>query len=109
MSRAKVFLHEGPARHEKRETCYSCPALGGSILVFDGSSVYKNNTTANRGWDPLAPTSGAPFQYRYQPDRWEAPAVGPNGYDWVYGYYRYTRGGLRGIDFGGKEINTGQP
>jgi hypothetical protein len=26
----------------------------------------------------------------------------------VKGFYRYTRGGLAGVDFGAKEIDTGQ-
>ncbi|HMN42920.1 MAG TPA: hypothetical protein PKE29_18920, partial [Phycisphaerales bacterium] len=105
----KVFLHEGHARHEKRDTYYAYPGAKVNVLTFDGSASYKSNTAVNRGWDPLNPANGAPFQYRYVPDRWEAPAVGPAGYDLVYGFYRYTRGGLRGIDFGGKELNTGQP
>jgi prepilin-type N-terminal cleavage/methylation domain-containing protein/prepilin-type processing-associated H-X9-DG protein len=105
----KVFLHEGHARHEKRETYYAYPGAKVNVLFFDGSTSYKSNRDANPGWDPWAPASPGGYSYRYVPDRWEAPAVGPAGYDQVFGFYRYTRGGLRGIDFGGKEINTGQP
>jgi prepilin-type N-terminal cleavage/methylation domain-containing protein len=105
----KVFLHEGHARHEKRETYYGYPGAKVNVLAFDGSTNYRSNRNSNPGWDPWAPTSGLAFTYQYVPDRWEAPAVSPTGSDWVQGFYRYTRGGLRGIDFGGKEINTGQP
>lgn len=106
----KVFLHEGHARHESRtQTYYAVPGAKVNVCFFDGSVAYKSNKLANRGWDPTHPTSSDGFQYDYLPDRWEAPAVSPTGRDRVYGYYRYTRGGLRGIDFGGGEINTGQP
>ena len=30
----------------------------------------------------------------------------PLGYDMVTGYFRWTRGGLKGIDFGGGEVKV---
>ncbi len=33
--------------------------------------------------------------------------MGPLG-DWVIGHYRWTRGGIGGVDYGGEEVNTGQ-
>lgn len=104
----KVFLHEGHARHEKRETYYAIPTAKVNILMFDGSSSYKQTKNANRGWDPWAPASVG-FQYQYRPDAWEPRTFSGGATDLVYGYYRYTRGGLRGVDVGGKEIGTGQP
>jgi prepilin-type N-terminal cleavage/methylation domain-containing protein len=104
----KVFLHEGHARHDKRETYYAYPGAKVNLLAFDGSVTNRSNTKSNPGWDPWAPESAQPFTYTYKPDRWEPPAVNPTG-DQVKGYYRYTRGGLRGVDFGGSEIGTGQP
>lgn len=105
----KVFLHEGHARHEKRETYYAVATAKVNILMFDGSSTYKKTGEANRGWDPWTPSNGSGFLYAYVPDAWEPRTASGGANDQVYGYYRYTRGGLRGIDVGGKEINTGQP
>jgi prepilin-type N-terminal cleavage/methylation domain-containing protein len=105
----KVFLHEGHARHEKRHTYYASAGAKVNLLAFDGSVNYRSNNDANRGWDPRAPTSPNGFQYLYRPDRWEAPTITGAATESVWGFYRYTRGGLRGIDFGGGELNTGQP
>ncbi|MCC6322014.1 MAG: prepilin-type N-terminal cleavage/methylation domain-containing protein [Phycisphaerales bacterium] len=99
----KVFLHEGHARHDRRETYYAVPGASVNVLCFDGSVTYKNNTHVNRGWDPWSPGSPNGFLYQYRPDAWEPPSVSPGGTDLVFGFYRYTRAGLRGVDFGGKE------
>jgi hypothetical protein len=41
---------------------------------------------------------------RYSPFRWEPPtSTGAPSEDWP-GRYRWTRGGLKGIDFGGSEV-----
>ncbi len=105
----KVFLHEGHARHEKRETYYAIPNAKVNVLMFDGSVSYKQTKDTNRGWDPWNPKSPIGFQYAYKPDTWEPPTASGHETDSVFGYYRYTRGGLRGIDLGGKEIDSGQP
>jgi prepilin-type N-terminal cleavage/methylation domain-containing protein len=105
----KVFLHEGHARHGQRETYYASPAARVCILLFDGAVSFRSNRDANRGWDPWAPANPAGYLYQYRPDRWEAPTISGGATEPVYGFYRYTRGGLRGIDVGGGEINTGQP
>jgi prepilin-type N-terminal cleavage/methylation domain-containing protein len=100
----KVFLHEGHSRHGRKETYYASAAAKSNLLFFDGSSAYKGTDQANPGWDPWAPASGSGFRYTYAPDAWEAPQSTPG--EQVYGYYRYTRGGLRGIDLGGREISA---
>jgi len=105
----KVFLHEGHARHEKRHTYYATEGAKINVLAFDGSVNFRSNKDSNRGWNPWAPTSPTGFQYQYRPDRWEPPTVTGAATESVWGYYRYTRGGLRGVDFGAKELNTGQP
>jgi prepilin-type N-terminal cleavage/methylation domain-containing protein/prepilin-type processing-associated H-X9-DG protein len=96
----KVFLHEGHARHGKRETYYAYPGASVNVLMFDGSVAYRNNRDADPGWDPWAPTDPAGYDYDYFPDAWEPRAVSPTGRDRVFGFYRYTRDGLRGVDFG---------
>ncbi|MEZ6242885.1 MAG: prepilin-type N-terminal cleavage/methylation domain-containing protein [Phycisphaerales bacterium] len=71
------------------------------VLTFDGSVQVRATADANPGFRPLTPASPEPTLIRY--------VVGGVGNFEYKGYYRWTRGGLRGIDFGGKEINTGQP
>lgn len=105
----KVFLHEGHARHGRRDSYYALAGASVNVLTFDGSVRYQNNKNSNPGWDPWAPSSAAPFAYDYVPDNWEPRALSSTGRDRVFGFYRYTRGGLRGIDFGGGEVSTGQP
>ncbi len=71
------------------------------ILMFDGSVATRSTSDANPGFRPRDPTSPEPTLILEV-----IPGVGAEQYP---GVYRWTRGGLRGIDFGGKEISTGQP
>ncbi len=100
----KVFLHEGHARHLKRETYYAYAGASVNVLMFDGSAAFRNNKDADRGWDPWAPGNPNGYEYDYLPDAWEPRAVNASGRDRVFGYYRYTRNGLRGVDFGGSNL-----
>ncbi|MFK7883772.1 MAG: type II secretion system protein [Phycisphaerales bacterium] len=70
------------------------------ILNFDSSVSIRATQDANLGFRPLDPTSPEPTQIREL-----TPGV---GVEFFAGVYRWTRGGLRGIDFGGKEISTGE-
>ena len=71
-----------------------------SILWFD----------ANPGFRPNTPDYGGFTLYRYDPRilGFEPAAKSTAGFDLVKGFYRWTRGGLKGVDFGGNEIDTGQ-
>jgi hypothetical protein len=40
---------------------------------------------------------------RYEPALWEGPAPAPTDRR-ILGMYRWTRGGLAGVDFGAREI-----
>ncbi len=71
------------------------------VLFFDGSVRVVSTAESNPGFRPLEPASPEPTTIRHI-----VPGVAILEYT---GYYRWTRGGLRGIDFGGKEVNTGQP
>ena len=71
------------------------------VLAFDASVTVRNTSESNPGFRPKSPASPEPTTIRNI-----IPGVGSREYT---GYYRWTRGGLRGIDFGGSEINTGQP
>ncbi len=103
----KVHLYEAHARHTRIKTYFASPGASVNLLFFDGSVRYVNNKTANKGWDPKSPASG-PYQFQYKPDRWEPPTRSGAATEPVFGYYRYTRGGLKGVDVGMKEVFTGQ-
>ncbi|MCH9058952.1 MAG: hypothetical protein IIB55_10025 [Planctomycetes bacterium] len=49
-----------------------------------------------------------PTLYDYVPRDWEPPTIDGSFRERVTGYYRWTRGGIKGRDFDGPEIDTGQ-
>jgi hypothetical protein len=68
---------------------------------------------SNLGWQPNSPDQG-PTLVTYTPvttpayNAWEPPARSQTGTDTYFGRFAWTRGGLRGVDYGGGEIDTGQ-
>ncbi len=64
---------------------------------------------ANAGWDPHRERLGTPTIVRYVPAEWEPATLSGASSDRVFGMIRWTRGGVQGRDFGGDEIDTGQP
>ena len=104
----KTFMYELHDRHTQSPGLfYAYPEAKASQLFFDGSVRPEPTNTANPGFDPNDPTSADSFCQLYTPLTTDPPAVGdPTREHWVR--YRFTRGGLRGVDYGGSEINTGQ-
>lgn len=70
-----------------------------NVLFFDGSVAHRPTRESNPGWDPNNPDLPAPGQAwsRYTPFTTEPPPVDQYGFYPVW--YRFTRGGLAGIDF----------
>jgi len=110
---AKVHMYDNNQRHfGNRGPYYGLPECREPLLMFDGSVSVRRTAEANPGWDPKEP-EGCCDTYLYQPFPWEPEAttgadIGGGGIDIVHGYYQWTRLGLRGLDFGGKELKTGQ-
>jgi hypothetical protein len=77
------------------------------LLFFDGSVSIRLTSDGNPGWRPPTPTFPC-MAYNYTPFAYEYPTTSGNATDFVKGYYRWTRGGLRGIDYGGMSLDTGQ-
>jgi len=98
----KAYMFDTYDRHfaDAPETLYFEPDAKQPILMFDGSVSVRATRDSNKGYRPLDPTNPEPSMIRKQ-------IRGP--YDFYPGYYRWTRGGLGGVDFGGTEIRTGQP
>ena len=102
----KVFFHDSVDRYSKEEKFFGFPDAKTVMLFFDGSAAQRLTDDANPGWIPNFPRSARATTFQYVPDPWEPQfRAGETG---VTGYYRWTRGGLRGVDYGGTEIDTGQ-
>jgi len=99
----KVQMHDESDRHfAAKWTYFGLPRARLPILFFDQSVVIRSTQNANKGFRPESPASPLPTTYTYTPDYWNAPnTAGP-----VTGHYRWTRGGLQGVDFGGSEVST---
>ncbi len=104
----KTFMFELHDRHTLNQGLfYFYPEAKSSQLFFDSSVRAEPTNEANPGFDPNNPTSADSFCQPYTPLSTDPPHYGdPNSEYWVR--YRFTRGGLRGVDYGGSEINTGQ-
>ncbi len=107
----KVGVFEFISRHGKRPMYHAYPQAITPLMCWDGSVGARKTEQSNKGFHPLTATSANPTQYTYAPNilGFEPPTLSGNPTDQVTGYYRWTRGGLQGVDFGGKEISTGQP
>ncbi|MDQ7013209.1 MAG: prepilin-type N-terminal cleavage/methylation domain-containing protein [Planctomycetota bacterium] len=107
----KVHMYDEFARHYGTKQYYFLdPDAREPLLMFDGSGNVARTADANLGWTPRNPTK-ADYLIDYNPnpnDAWYAPPRDPGG-DALAARYNFTRGGLRGIDFGGEPIRTGQP
>lgn len=97
---SKAYMFDTFDRHYSDEDIfYFQPDARQPILFFDGSVTVYDTKEANQGFQPLNPQS---------PDPTLIVVSGIAGSPFP-GFYRWTRGGLGGLDFGGSEISTGQP
>ena len=105
----KVHMHDSHDRHVSRKTPYfGRPEAKIPLMFFDSSVRIESSADANNGWNPGSQAQVIPMFINYTPEEWEPSATSATGTDRVIGKYRWTRGGLVGVDFGGKEIDTGQ-
>ncbi len=114
----KVAWFDASDRHSCRgeATFFAHDSGRQPLAFFDGHVSTKKTADSNVGFRPNTPNVGGPTPTQprgsgntlisYEPEPWEAPAVSPNGVDRLPGVFRWTRGGLRGLDFGGREIST---
>lgn len=108
---SKVHVHDQFARHfGKVQAFFGYPSARVALAMLDGAASIRLTRNANLGWMPNAPTQASPTTFSYTPDIWEPPTLSGAASDPITaGYYRWTRGGIKGIDFGAREVNTGQP
>ncbi|MEM0983823.1 MAG: type II secretion system protein [Planctomycetota bacterium] len=91
---SKVHMSDNTDRHHgKTQKPYFLPDAKQPVLFFDASVSNRATEDSNPGMDPQNPGSPEPMYWGIEGREEEFP-----------GYYRYTRGGLKGIDFDGAEI-----
>jgi hypothetical protein len=108
---SKVFWFEFHDRHSaKRDLFYAYDNAASTQVFFDGSASANVSKDCNKGFTPNVPQSRSFTIMEYAPGilGFEPPTQSGRPTDVVTGYYRWTRGGLRGIDYGAREIDTGQ-
>ncbi len=98
----KVLLHDFGTRHLGRPGLYANPEARVATLISDGSAVVLATQNSNPGWNPPTPTSPSPLLLQYTPSCWDPPLMGAQSN--MFAWYRYTREGLFGRDFGGPEV-----
>ncbi len=106
----KVQMYDSMARHQGKRWfpwLYSDARI--PLLMFDQSVSTRRSGDCNRGFAPNNPTSATWTVVTYEPaavpNQWEAPTVSGNASEpYAGGLYRFTRAGLKGIDFGGGEV-----
>ena len=95
----KVQLHDTHQRHARRQLFFAHPDASQPVLHFDSSVVERKTIDSNLGWLSNAPQFG-PTAIVYEPFQFEPPTSTGAQREIFPGRYRWTRGGLKGIDFG---------
>lgn len=108
----KVAIADSQQRHFEKDMYFAYAAARQPLLFWDGSVITKRTRDGNRGWDRIEPTSKNGTDFLYAPDPGYESSL-PTRRDVIvenllFAYYKWTRGGLKGLDFGGGELNTGQ-
>jgi hypothetical protein len=100
----KVLQFEEFDRFSSRSGLYFMyPDAQSNLSFFDGSVRRERTGDANPGWNPNTPN--AEWKQRYVPlHTFPEPKTGLNEQTTYCQRYRWTRYGLQGIDYGGKEI-----
>jgi prepilin-type N-terminal cleavage/methylation domain-containing protein len=106
----KVIVFDDFVRHfGKRQLWHAYSGSRQGLLFADGSVSVRSIDEANEGFRPNSPQFNVPTSYYYKPRSWEPPTRSGAVQEIVKGYFQWTRGGLRGVDYSGSEIRTGNP
>lgn len=96
----KVHLYDTHQRHRGKVLFFAHQNAVQPILHFDGSVVDRRTSDAGLGWKPNQPNSTDHTTIVYAPYQYEAPTSNGQATESFPARYRFTRGGLRGVDFG---------
>lgn len=104
----KVHMHDSHQRHFGAARPYfGLDQCRQPLLFFDGSVSIERTADCNPGWRPATVTFPC-MTFWYRPGPYEYPTMNGEIQEFAKGYYRWTRAGLKGLDYGGKPIDTGQ-
>ena len=110
----KVQLYDEQARHFGETRYYGYSDAKAPLLFFDGSVRVYQTSECNPGWNPNIPGANQDTFVNYTPRVWESPVRGgpnqlppPNGVESLPTWYRWTRGGMKGVDVAGDPIPAG--
>jgi len=105
---SKVHMFELHDRHTSSNGLfYAYEQAKSSQLFFDASVRALSTAESNPGWDPGEPDADTTHCYPYTPLTTDPDPIGDASRKLPV-WYRFTRGGLTGVDYGGTEVNTGQ-
>jgi len=102
---SKVFIFDVFDRHGyKRPIWHAYPIAKQPLAFFDGSVRFLKTANCQKGWNPDTPTSPNPTTYAYNPSTgfpgYDHPTLSGAASDPILaGYFRWTRFGLKGIDY----------
>lgn len=101
----KVWIFDLFDRHHYGRTIWHSYEMAAQpLLFFDGAVSVRKTSDSNRGWHPSSPGNpNVVTTYQYWPTSFEPRTVSNAAADTVTGYFRWTRSGLKGVDFGGAE------
>lgn len=112
----KVMMFERYQRHFGPRHIYFMSSEARVPMLFaDGAVSVRQTWQSNLGFRPNSPNvggpgssgrGGGPSLVAYTPAAWEPPTASGFAIDRLAGQYRWTRGGLKGRDFNGSEIDT---
>ncbi|MFT3685266.1 MAG: type II secretion system protein [Phycisphaerales bacterium] len=95
----KAHMYDTIQRHGRRKLYFLHPEVVQPVLQFDASVVDRATKDAGLGWQPNHPELG-PSLITYRPYQFEPPTSTGAESEVFAGRYRWTRGGLKGVDFG---------
>lgn len=99
----KVAMMDSQQRHSSDDLFYAYSDAQQPLLFWDGAVSIRKTVDSNEGWEAAIPEKAGAAKFAYVPDAgFESPARDRKP---VLGYYRWTRSGLHGIDFGGSETS----
>lgn len=105
---AKVATYDMIARHAKKPEYCAYPETRQPLLFWDYSVRVIRSGDCNPGANPNNPYDPRQFKMTYWPSNTygEPPTRSGAIKEDVLTYFQWTRGGLSGVDVGGKEVST---
>lgn len=104
----KVYFFENGSRHSSKIQTHTFFSDAKSMMLFFDNSVrMMKSGESNKGFQPNQPRSATAMELIYNVQNFEPGYDRYNGLNATFNArFRWTRGGLTGVDYGGEEIIT---